>query len=40
LGYCAPFTSGSTATPTIHLIVNFTDDSGVSGTVEADAATF
>jgi len=34
LGYCAPGSGGRTATPTLRLIVHFTDDLGREGIVE------
>jgi hypothetical protein len=35
LGYCGVWSTGSSETPTLQLIVTFTDDDGVTGTVEA-----
>jgi hypothetical protein len=36
LGYCGVGIGGRTPTPTIRLIVNFSDDHGRRGAVEAD----
>jgi hypothetical protein len=35
LGYCAPGSGGRTPTPTLRLLVNFVDDHGRWGSVEA-----
>jgi len=33
LSYCGPGSGGTTRTPTLHVIVSFTDDSGVAGSI-------
>jgi hypothetical protein len=37
--YCGPGTGGNTATPTLYVVVGFTDDKGVAGSVGAQIST-
>jgi hypothetical protein len=38
LGYCGVWGSGKNAAATVHVIVGFTDDNGIAGSVTADAS--
>jgi len=35
LGYCAPFIDGTSRTPTVHVVITFTDDEGFKGQAQA-----
>jgi hypothetical protein len=38
LGYCGVFVGGNSAAGTVHVVVSFTDDHGVAGSVAADVS--